>query len=98
MSAQTTSNQDSVIIAYLKYLNTKLLLSNNLMSRQDEKILGIIFGIMDKRKTINQESMLDKTNQEIITNLLSLVLMRRRNLAISGSKMKSKHFHWRMER
>ncbi len=89
VSAQKASNPDSVLIGYLKYLNTKLLVSKKMMSRQDEQILQVILDLINKRSMINQES------KKKIERLMRPILMRRQKYTTEKPKEMPKHMHWR---
>jgi len=92
VSTQKASDPDSVLIGYLKYLKTKLLVNKQMMSRQDEQILEVILDLINKRSMINQES------KKKIERLLRPILMRRQKYTTEKPKEMSKHMHWRQGR
>jgi len=93
VSTQKANDPDSVLIGYLKYLKTKLLVNNKMMSAQDEQILGVILDFVKKRsRNINQESM------KKFERLLRPILMRRQKNVTKVPKEISKHMHWRQGR
>ncbi len=79
---------DSVLIGYLKYLRTKLLVNNKLMSHQDERILEVVLEMMTKRNLINEESF------KRFDRLLKPILLRRQKSGdLVEQKEISKHMH-----
>ncbi len=93
VSTQKASDPDLVLIGYLKYLKTKLLVNNKMMSAQDEQILGVILDFVKKRsRNINQEAM------KKFERLLRPILMRRQKIETKVPKEIPKHMHWRQGR
>jgi hypothetical protein len=93
VSTQKASDPDLVLIGYLKYLKTKLLVNNKMMSAQDEQILGVILDLVKKRsRNINEESM------KKFERLLRPILMRRQKNETEKPKEISKLLHWRQGR
>ena len=92
MSTQKAYDPDSVIIGYLKYLNTKLLVNKQTMSGQDEQMLEVILDLMNKRSKYSQESM------KKFERLLRPFSMRQQKSEIEKPKEITKHMHWRQGR
>ncbi len=92
VSTQKASDPDLVLIGYLKYLKTKLLVNNKMMSAQDEQILGVILDFVKKRSRNNEESM------KKFERLLRPILMRLQKNETEKPKETSKHMHWRQGR
>jgi hypothetical protein len=92
VSTQKASDPDSVLIGYLKYLKTKLLVNNKMMNAQDEQILGVILDFVKKRSRNNEEAM------KKFERLLRPILMRLQKNETEKPKETSKHMHWRQGR
>ena len=92
VSTQKANDPDSVLIGYLKYLKTKLLVNNKMMNAQDEQILGVILDFVKKRSRNNEESM------KKFERLLRPILMRRHKNETEKPKEIPKHMHWRQGR
>ena len=86
------TNVGNVLIGYLKFLNTKLQMNNNVMSVDDEIILKVIIEIMAKEKKINQVEM------RKADHLLRSISMRLGIGEMEKLTATPKHMHWRQGR